>query len=265
VNTKLPAFARSYLAALRKHVKDDAASVPIAAKALGLRAVEVGLETLDLAKIHEEALIAVVSPDEPASARGKKVRLAGQFFAEAITPIELTHRGAREANVHLKVMVEELVQRTNELTDSNQALLNEISQRKALEESLRNSEQASRQLLEKSCVLQEELRLLSRRLLSVQEEERKRISRELHDLIAQTLTGINLQLAMLKSKAISDTKEFYEKLELTRQLVEKSVDAVHRFARDLRPRHERACGNGRRQVSCGVRAGKGNHGGVTEM
>jgi signal transduction histidine kinase len=98
-----------------------------------------------------------------------------------------------------------------------------------------------------------------------QQNMKRQTSRELHDLIAQTLTGINLQLAMLKSKAISDTKEFYEKLELTRQLVEKSVDAVHRFARDLRPRHERACGNGRRQVSCGVRAGKGNHGGVTEM
>jgi signal transduction histidine kinase len=48
--------------------------------------------------------------------------------------------------------------------------------------------------------LQEQLRLLSRQLLLAQEEERKRISRELHDEIAQTLTGINVRLAALKPR-----------------------------------------------------------------
>ncbi|MFT5105548.1 MAG: signal transduction histidine kinase [Verrucomicrobiales bacterium] len=217
------------------HLEEDAEAVPVDAKTLGLLAVKIGLETLDLAKVHEEALIAIVSPSETASVRKTLIRRAGQFFAEAITPIELTHRGALEANDHLKVMVDELTHRTDELTESNQQLLNEINQRKTLEESLRASEQTYRQLLKKSCAFQDELRLLSRRLLSVQEEERKRISRELHDLIAQTLTGINLQLALIKSKAVSDVEEFHQKIELTQQLIEKSVDAVHRFARDLRP------------------------------
>ncbi|MEJ0090025.1 MAG: histidine kinase [Limisphaerales bacterium] len=45
------------------------------------------------------------------------------------------------------------------------------------------------------------LRQLSRQVLHAQEEERKRISRELHDVIAQTLTGINLRLATLKKEA----------------------------------------------------------------
>ena len=45
--------------------------------------------------------------------------------------------------------------------------------------------------------LQQQLRLLSHRILFAQEQERKEISRELHDEIVQTLTGINVQLATL--------------------------------------------------------------------
>ncbi|NCF85995.1 MAG: hypothetical protein GWQ08_10765 [Verrucomicrobiaceae bacterium] len=235
MKTKLLGFARSYMTALSSHLKDGSASTPNEAKALGESAVDAGLETLDLAKVHEEALIAVVPPSEPASVRESMIRRAGQFFAEAVTPIELTHRAALEANVHLKIMVDELVQRADELNESNQELLTEISRRKTLEESLRASEATSSDRLEKSCVLQEELRQLSRRLLSVQEEERKRISRELHDLVSKTLAGINLQLAMLKTKAVSDAEEFHQKIELTQRLIEESVDSVHRFARDLRP------------------------------
>jgi signal transduction histidine kinase len=89
--------------------------------------------------------------------------------------------------------------------------------------------------LEQSRRQQKELRLLSHRLLSVQEEERKRISRELHDVIAQFLTSINLRLTALKMAARANTQEFTRNIERTQQLVEKSVDIVHRFAFDLRP------------------------------
>ena len=128
---------------MSSHLKDGSASTSNEAKAIGESAVEAGLDTLDLAKVHEEALIAVVSPSEPASVRESMIRRADQFFAEAVTPIELTHRAALETNVHLKIMVDELVQRTDELNESNQELLTEISRRKTLEESLRASEATS--------------------------------------------------------------------------------------------------------------------------
>jgi signal transduction histidine kinase len=83
--------------------------------------------------------------------------------------------------------------------------------------------------------MQEQLRLLSRQLLLAQEEERKMISRELHDQIAQTLTGINVRLASLKTEAMVNTKGLQKKITSTQRLVEKSVDIVHRFARELRP------------------------------
>lgn len=163
------------------------------------------------------------------------IHLAGKFFAEAVKPIELTHQNAQEGNEKLKSAVETLTQRTKELSESNRELQQEIDHRKSVEESLRISERTSSDLLEKSLQLQEELRLLSRRLLTVQEEERKRISRDLHDLVAQTLTNINLQLATLKTTTAINAAEFEKKIEHTRHLVEKSVELVHRFARELRP------------------------------
>jgi len=83
--------------------------------------------------------------------------------------------------------------------------------------------------------LQGQLRLLSRQLLLAQEEERKKISRELHDEIAQTLTGINVRLAALKTEATTNTKGLQGKISSTQRMVERSVDIVHRFARELRP------------------------------
>lgn len=235
MKTKLPAFSKSYLGALGEHLKQGRTSNPKAARGLGLRAVTLGLETLDLAKIHEEVLTNLVLPHHSSRAREGMIRRAGTFFTEAITPIEETHRGAREANIHLKLTIEKLSQRTVELAISNEELKLEISQRREVEDALRTSEQTSSQLLKKSRHMQDELRDLSRRLLSAQEEERKRISRELHDVIAQTLTGINVRLAALKSQANDNAKELHKKIAITQRLVEKSVDIVHRFARDLRP------------------------------
>lgn len=235
MKTKLPTFSRGYLAALRKHLNEGMASSLSPARELGMRAVRLGLETLDLARIHEEALITLVLPHYSTRTSDGMIRCAGTFFAEAITPIEETHRGALEANVHLKLMVETLNQRTVELATANEELKQEIVQRKAVEESLIISQLTSSQLLEKSRRMHDELRHLSRRLLFAQEEERKRISRELHDVIAQTLTGINVRLAALKSQTTANAKDLHKKIAITQRLVEKSVDIVHRFARDLRP------------------------------
>jgi len=79
------------------------------------------------------------------------------------------------------------------------------------------------------------MRHLSRQLLLTQEEERRRISRELHDEIVQTLVGINVHLASLSVKARVDVKDLRKKISRTQKLVEKSVNIVHRFARELRP------------------------------
>jgi len=74
----------------------------------------------------------------------------GDFFAEAIAPIENTHRAARQANDQLVHLNQALHQRSAALATSNLKLKREIAQRKLAEESLRKSEQHYAQLLEQS-------------------------------------------------------------------------------------------------------------------
>ena len=232
---KLTGLSRRYQAALRKHLKQGPRASLQPAQGLGRRAMAIGLETLDLARIHERALITLVLPSYSPGTRDAMVRRAGTFFAEAITPIERTHRTAREDNDRLTRMNEKLHRRSAELTESNRRLKHEIAQRKSVEESLRRSEQHYSQLLEQSQRLQEQLRHLSRQLLLAQEEERKKISRDLHDEIAQTLTGINVRLAALKAEATVNTKSLQNRIASAQRMVDRSVDIVHRFARELRP------------------------------
>ncbi|MCC5806466.1 MAG: histidine kinase [Opitutales bacterium] len=117
----------------------------------------------------------------------------------------------------------------------NTALENEVSRRKMVEKSLRDSRQSQSLLLTESMRMEQELRLLSHQVLHVQEEERKRISHDLHDEIAQTLAAVNVHLADLSRGAVLDGEDISGKIVKTQKLVERSIESVHRFAMGLRP------------------------------
>jgi signal transduction histidine kinase len=235
MNRKTLNLSRRYQNALTTHLKQGPQASLEATRGLGSEAMAAGLQTLDLAKLHEEVLVTQVLPGCLPGKRAALVKQAGVFFAAAIMPIEATHRSTRQATAHLKKFVETLSRRTVELAASNLELSLEIIQRKAVEKRLKESEHHYSNLLKQSDHLQEELRRLSRQILSAQEDERKKISRELHDVIAQTLTGINIRLASLKREAAVNIKGLDRNIARTQKLVEHSVNIVHRFARELRP------------------------------
>jgi len=114
-------------------------------------------------------------------------------------------------------------------------LKREIHERKKAERKTVVSERHYGRLLGQSRNMQEHLRHLSRQILQAQEEERKEISRELHDEIAQTLSAISLHLGSLKTEASVNTKGLRKKISRTQRIVARSVNIVHRFARNLRP------------------------------
>lgn len=125
--------------------------------------------------------------------------------------------------------------RLEALTATNRELQEEIVQRQAVEDALKQSQQSQSGLLAESRRMQAQLRRLSHQILRTQEAERKRISRELHDVITQTLTGISFCLSTLSRDAAGNSKDLERSIARTQRLVEHSVNIVHQFARELRP------------------------------
>jgi two-component system sensor histidine kinase UhpB len=69
----------------------------------------------------------------------------------------------------------------------------------------------------------------------VKEQERARIARELHDDLGGNLTAIKMALAMLTRRLPAAPDILAEKAAYLDSLVDRTIDAVHRISRDLRP------------------------------
>ena len=222
-------LSQNYVAALRTHLKPGAPVRLLAARGLGRQAVALGLETLELARIHEHALATLNLPPE-------KIKLAGRaesFFTEANTPIEETHRTARASEVHMSRLKETLGQRTVELAATNRQLQRGVVRRKVMEEAAEKNGQHYKKCLEESLELQKRLRQLTHQVIAAQEDERKSISRELHNEIAQTLLGINVRLLSLKHEARVNHRGLKDDIASTERLVAKSAQSVRRVANEF--------------------------------
>jgi signal transduction histidine kinase len=80
-----------------------------------------------------------------------------------------------------------------------------------------------------------ELKSLSAKLVSTQEDERRNILRELHDAIGQSLSAVQFELHGLAGVAPSEPKEVHSRIDRIRVLVESSVAMVRNMALLLRP------------------------------
>jgi PAS domain S-box-containing protein len=120
-------------------------------------------------------------------------------IARDLTERQQTEEELRHAREHL----EEAVQtRMQELSTANQSLVHEVGERVSAEVRVKE---------------------LLRRIINTQEEERQRISRELHDHLGQLLTALQLQLASLTKRNV---KSGDLRAGVTQaQLVAKQIDA----------------------------------------
>jgi signal transduction histidine kinase len=223
---KLIHLSGRYFAALRTHLKQGPRASLRPALSLGRRAVVLGLETLELARIHERALVTL----ELSSSKNGFIKQAEIFFTEALIPIVETHRAARQSKIDLNRLNATLDRRTSELAATNRQLQRGIVRRKSVEAALKKSGEHYTRLLKDSLQLQDGLRQLTHQVLATQEDERRKISIELQDEIAQTLLGINVRLLSLKQEARSNTRGLKNEIASTQRLVLKSARSVRRVA-----------------------------------
>src|ERR1041385_2339798 len=126
---KLIALSRDYTKALLIHLKRSSRATLRSGRELGRAAVVLGIKTLALARIHEQAMTTF-------NFIGKKNRTAKQaeiFFNEANALIEEMHCAANPGNVHFEQLQKTLSRRTKELAATNQRLRRGVVRRKLME------------------------------------------------------------------------------------------------------------------------------------
>lgn len=96
-----------------------------------------------------------------------------------------------------------------------------IAERKAVEEVLRESE--------------ERIRSLSSQILTAQETERRRISRELHDELGQALTLLKLKVRFIEQNLHQDRERIREECESISTYLNQVIENVRRLSADLSP------------------------------
>jgi signal transduction histidine kinase len=99
-------------------------------------------------------------------------------------------------------------------------LMTNITQSKNMQEEIRRS--------------REQLSQLTSYIDNVREEERERIKHDLHDDLGGNLTALKMILAHAW-KPLPDTPFLVERREQLNQLIDKSIDSIHRITDDLRP------------------------------
>ncbi|OGV83947.1 MAG: hypothetical protein A2340_08445 [Lentisphaerae bacterium RIFOXYB12_FULL_60_10] len=220
-----------YGAALRKHLKGGIKSILPVVEKLGVQAVALKLETLDVARIHEKAMLTMAA-NRRLPINQRAITQANRFFTGTIVPIEHTHLAAVSNDACVKRLTGTVHRRTQEAIIAARNLKHGIDKRLAAEKVLKTSGRHHQKLLRQSDKLQQHVRLLTRNIISVQEDQRFNTSHRLHNEIAQILAAVNLRLGILKNKARTNTEGLHKEIADTQRLVVKSTNEVVHFVNE---------------------------------
>ena len=180
------------------------------------RAYEFKITDRQLDRVIKVRLGRMLGPNRP---ERESAAVCAVLVVQDVTEFEIAQRRLAAMNSELERRVEE---RTRDLAESNRELQNEIARRTASEDQLRHKSS--------------ELAVLSGELMNAQEQERKRISRELHDSVGQSLNalkyGLERAAELERQGRRSGTLAALQKSIVTAQ---DTMNEIRSISLDLRP------------------------------
>lgn len=221
----------SYRGALRAHLAKPCKASLRKGFALGQAALDGGLEIFDLISLHHRALAEGVMPEGASEVQSRSALALEDFLLEALAPFRIASDGSASTREGRRRMRSEHM---TALARRNARLEEEIAELQKAEAAMREGKDRYFQLYQNARTMEANLRELSAQVLSAQEDERKRVSRELYDEIGQALVAVKVTIAMLKIRAGSDP-DFQRNVADAERLLAHAMDTVHSFARELRP------------------------------
>jgi len=218
------AWARRYRRAVRRFLQQGPSANPRPAVRLGRQAVDLGLETLDVARIHAQALTGLASLSGASRTTGHKIiGRAESFFTLAIVPIEATHSATLESETRIVQLAKTLRRSSQESSAVDRELKRATAKRREAEAALKKSAERHAKLLAEAEELQNHLRHRLRDILLTQEDERDCTSRELRNEVAQALVAIDLSLLALKTSADVNREKLEKGIAKAQRLIQESL------------------------------------------
>jgi signal transduction histidine kinase len=133
MKTVVEELTAGYALALEDYLRGAGEEALLRAYQFGRKAVTEGLGVLEIAAVHQDALVAVLLKMLAPAENSRVARSASEFFAEALAPFEMTRMGFREANAILQDLNKELEERVQATLRDYEAARDQLAEQKRLE------------------------------------------------------------------------------------------------------------------------------------
>lgn len=179
-----------------------------------LKGFSVGAVDYVTKPIRQEELLARVATHLRLRDLTRQLQLANQQLQQEVVERRVAEAALEKYRDHLEELVE---QRTTELRRAIEQLEQEIMERRQAEAEVRQKSQ--------------QLRALTTRLTEIEETERRRLARELHDRVGQDLGTLNINLNIMRAQLPIDEagslqSRLADSLELLRQVAKHVYDVM---------------------------------------